>query len=209
MWRNGIMSSPYKLRLAEEPPYSPAVPEPLAEAPPPPPPPPDIQVLPTAQPEFREAEEFDIAEAINEQQRADSADESVLGAIGAGLVAAIVCIIVAGGFAALSHYWHCSFSVGIAFVVACAVKHFGRGNDARFGFIGSGCAMVACVGAYHLAWAFVLASHEQMSLLEYVASVENWSQWASHILGWFDLLCYAIAAVCGYKFSYDAVADKY
>jgi len=205
------MSSPYKLRLAEDPPYSPAVPEELVEAPPPPPPPPPspIQVLPAAKPEFREAEEFDIADAIEEQQRADSADEHIGGAILAGLVAAVLCIIVAGGFAALAHYWHCSFSVGIAFVVACAVKRFGRGNDARFGFIGSGCAMVACVGAYHLAWAFVLASHEGLSLLEYVASVEDWSAWASRILGWFDLLCYATAAVCGYKFSYDAVADKY
>jgi hypothetical protein len=121
----------------------------------------------------------------------------------------VLCIIVAGGFAALTRYWHCAFSVGIAYVVASAVKQFGRGNDARFGFIGSAWAMFGCVGAYHLAWAIVLAGQEGMSLLDYVRSVQDWSGWAGRILGWFDLLCYAIAAVCGYRFSYDAVAEKY
>ena len=203
------MSSPFKLRLADEPPYSPAVPEPLDPAVPPPPPPPPLQVLAAPEPQYRDAQEFDVAEAVEVQRRADAADESIVGALVYGLGAAILCILVAGGFAALAHYWHCSFSIAIAFVVARAVKRFGRGNDARFGFIGSGCAMLACVGAYHLAWAFVLAAQARLSLLEYVASVEDWSAWAGHILGWWDLLCYATAAVCGYKFSCDAVADKY
>ena len=48
-----------------------------------------------------------------------------------------------------------------------------------------------------------------MSLLPYLQSVDDWSEWVRHILGWFDLLCYAIAAFCGFKFSYNAVADKY
>jgi hypothetical protein len=69
--------------------------------------------------------------------------------------------------------------------------------------------LFACVGGYHLAWAFVLAAHEDMSILDYVASVDDWGAWMTEILGPLDWFFYAVATYCGYKFSYDAVADKY
>ena len=65
------------------------------------------------------------------------------------------------------------------------------------------------MGGYHLAWAFVLAACEDMSIMDYVASVDDWGAWMTDILGPLDWFFYAVATYCGYKFSYDAVADKY
>ena len=209
-------------------PYNPAVPDPLPDAPPPPPPPPDVAYAapvgyagPAAAPvasyatpvphnqEIRAEGEGDIVEQLEAQQREDATEESVMGALLGGLAAAVLCIIVAGGFAALTHFWHKAFSVGIGFAVAFAVKRFGRGNDIRFGFIGALCALIACVGGYHLAWAFVLAASEDMSILDYVATIDDWGAWMTGVLGPLDWFFYAVATYCGYKFSYDAVADKY
>jgi|GEM_PF-3967481 len=222
------MSFPNKLRMQGELPYNPAVPDPLPDAPPPPPPPPDgayaaayaapAYAAPAyagpayaapAQPEILSEGESDIMDKIDAQNREDAREESVPGALLGGLAAAALCILLAGGIAALTHYWHTAFSVCIGFGVACAVKRFGRGNDIRFGFIGAFCALVACVGGYHLAWAFVLAAAEDMSFLDYVASVDNWGTWMTDRLRPFDWLFYVVATYCGYKYSYDAVADKY
>ena len=206
-------------------PYNPAVPDDLPDAPPPPPPPPPDVAYAAPMQQYAASEhqyasavpqqeilaegESDIVSKIDEQRQEDAREESIPGALLGGLAAAALCIVVAGGFAALTHFWHKAFSVGIGFAVAVAVKHFGRGNDIRFGFIGALCALIGCVGGYHLAWAFVLAASEDMSILDYVASVDDWGAWMTDVLGPIDALFYAIAAYCGYKFSHDAVADKY
>ena len=201
------MSFQNKLRMQGDLPYNPAVPDPLPDAPPAPP---ATAYAAAVQPaEIRSEGESDIAASLDAQQREDAREESIAQAVLGGLAAAALCIVIAGGFAAITHYWHKAMSVGIGFAVAWVVKRFGRGNDMRFGLIGAFCALVACVGAYHLAWAFVLAASEDLSILDYLSSVGDWGEWMTDILGPYDLFFYAVATYCGYKFSYDAVADKY
>jgi len=188
-------------------PYNPAVPDPLPDAPPEPPI--AAYAAPTQPAEILSEGESDIVASLDAQQREDSREESIPHALLGGLAAAALCIVIAGGFAAITHFWHKAMSVGIGFAVAWVVKRFGRGNDARFGLIGASCALIACVGAYHPAWAFVLASAEEMSILDYISSIDDWGEWMTAILGPYDLFFFAVATYCGYKYSYDAVADKH
>lgn len=199
------MNSPYKLRLQDEPPYSPVVPEELPAAPPPPPP----DAVRKPEPKYVSAEEMDIVAEIEAQERVDAAHESMTGAILGGLGAAVLCVVIAGGFAALTHFWHPVFALGIAYFVARAVRRFGRGNDARFGFLGAFWALAGCLGSYAFAWTFVLAEQYGVSVLTLIREVDDWHKWSAGIRGWGSLFCYALAAVCGYKFSHNAVADRY
>ncbi len=197
------MSSPYKLRMPGEPPYSPAVPQPLPD------PPPARPVRAPREPRFVAPEEIDILAALEEQQRADDANESIGKALVAGLVAAVLCTVVVGGFAALTGCWHRALCVGIAFVVALAVKHFGRGNDRRFGFVGAFWSLAGCVGAYYFALPILSARMAGMPLLEYMENVKDWGLWVNASLRWPDLFFYAVAMCCGYRFSHDALAERY
>lgn len=201
------MSFPNKLRMQGELPYNPAVPDPLPDAPPAPPA--ALYATPAQPAEILSEGESDIAASLEAQHREDAREESIPHALVGGLAAAALCIVVAGGFAAITHFWHKAMSVGIGFAVAWAVKRFGQGNDTRFGLIGAFCALIACVGAYQLAWAFVLAASEEMSILDYVSSIDDWGAWMTATLGLYDFFFYAVATYCGFKFSYDAVADKY
>ena len=201
------MSFQHKLRMQGDlHSYNPAVPDPLPDEPPAPP---HAAYGTLPEDKILSEGESDISASLEEQEREDAREESIPHAVLGGLAAAALCIVVAGGFAAITHFWHKALSVGIGFAVARVVKRFGRGNDVRFGLIGAFCALVACVGAYHLAWAFVLASAEEMSILDYLSSVDDWGAWMTEILGPYDLFFYGVATYCGYKFSYDAVADKY
>ena len=56
---------------------------------------------------------------------------------------------------------------------------------------------------------FVLARFEELSILDYLRSIEAWGEWMTAILGPLDCLFYTVAAICGFRFSYNAVADKY
>ena len=204
------MSFPNKLRMQGDLPYNPAVPDPLPDAPPAPPPPPAYAyAAPVQHAQILSEGESDIVDQIEAQNREDAREESIPHALLGGFGAAVLCILVAGGIAGLAHFWHKAFSVAIGFAVACAVKRFGRGNDIRFGLIGAFCALFACAGAYHLAWLLVLSWQADMSILDYIRSIDSWGAWMMDIFGPLDWFFYAVATYCGYKFSYDAVADKY
>ena len=53
------------------------------------------------------------------------------------------------------------------------------------------------------------ARHEGTPVLEYLQSVKDWSQWINDSIRWSDLFFYFVAAACGYKFSFDALGEKY
>lgn len=208
------MSQPLKLRLDEE--YEAAcVPPPLTVLPPP---------LPATEPgsnqtppraaslhggNFLSPEEIDIEAGFQQQESLDAAVESPWKGCVGGALAALVCTLAAGGTAALTGYWYGFFSIGIGFVVAFGVRKLGCGNNVQFGIIGATWSLLGCLGAYHLASAIVMARMEDMSLLEFIQSIESWSGFMEQVLGPKDLVFYALAAFFGYRYSHDAVADKY
>jgi hypothetical protein len=154
-------------------------------------------------------EEVDIEAGFKEQEALEAATESHWKGFAGGAAAAGLCTLVAGGFAALSGHWYGFLSVGIGFAVAFAVRKLGRGNSAQFGLIGATWSLLGCLGAYHLAWAIVMAREAGEPFFEFVSGIESWGGFMQAVLGPKDFVFYAIAAYFGYKRSYDAVADKY
>ena len=158
---------------------------------------------------FIEPEEVDIEAGFREQEALEAENESAAKGCLGGVLAALFCTVAGGGFAALTGAWYGFFSVGIGFIVAFGVRKLGRGNSAQFGIIGATWALLGCMGAHHLASAIVMARAEEQSLFEFLRSVESWSGFMESILGPKDLVFYAVAAFFGYRYSHDAVADKY
>lgn len=158
---------------------------------------------------FLAPEEIDIQAGFRQQEALDATIESPWKGCVGGALAALACTLAAGGTAALTGYWYGFFSIGIGFVVAFGVRKLGRGNDVQFGIIGATWALLGCLGAYHLASAIVMARMEGLSLLEFIRSIESWSSFMEHVLGPKDLVFYALSAFFGYRYSHDAVADKY
>lgn len=158
---------------------------------------------------FLAPEEIDIEAGFRQQEALDATVESPWKGCLGGALAALACTLAAGGTAALTGYWYGFFSIGIGFVVAFGVRKLGRGNDVQFGIIGATWSLLGCLGAYHLASAIVMARMEGLSLLEFIRSIESWSSFMEHVLGPKDLVFYALAAFFGYRYSHDAVADKY
>ena len=158
---------------------------------------------------FLAPEEIDIQAGFRQQEALDATIESPWKGCVGGALAALACTLAAGGTAALTGYWYGFFSIGIGFVVAFGVRKLGRGNDVQFGIIGATWALLGCLGAYHLASAIVMARMEGLSLLEFIRSIESWSSFMEQVLGPNDFVFHALAALFGYRYSHDAVADKY
>lgn len=195
--------------MVGEPPYSPAVPDDLENAPSPPPapvpsgssgsaPPPNISLL----------EEMDIAGEVAAQERIESSAESIPLAHLGGLIAAVLAVAVAAGLVTLTGWWHGSVVILLGFGVACVVKQCGRGSDRRFGLAGAGWALLGCFLANQAGIAGVFARLEGMALLDYLRGIHDWTGWLADVMRWPDLLFYAAATFCGYRFSFDSVPGK-
>ena len=158
---------------------------------------------------FLSPEEVDVEAGFKQQAEIDAAEERPWRGCVGGAMAALACTLAAGGTAALTGYWYGFLSIGIGFVVAFGVRKLGRGNNVQFGIIGATWSLLGCMGAYHLASAIVMARVGGVSLLEFIRSIESWSSFMEQVLGPNDFVFHALAALFGYRYSHDAVADKY
>ena len=158
---------------------------------------------------FLSPEEVDVEAGFRRQKALDAAEESPWQGCVGGALAALACTLAAGGTAVLTGYWYGFLSIGIGFVVASAVRKLGRGNNVLFGIIGATWSLLGCLGAYHLASVIVMARMADVSLLEFIQSIESWSSFMKQAIGPKDFVFHALAALIGYRYSHDAVADKY
>jgi hypothetical protein len=163
----------------------------------------------SAEVRFAPDEDIDVSQQLDQQERMERADESQLGGWIGGGIGALAGAIVLGFIAAAFNVWIKWLSIAIGFLVAFGVRRLGKGSSQQFGVIGATWAFLGCVVAYHLAWCFVLAGEEGISVLEFVQSVESWSSFMIDILGPHDLAIYIAAMAAGYKFSYSRVSDEY
>jgi len=152
-------------------------------------------------------EDVDVVEKLDQAHQVDRSVESepqawLGGAIGALAGAAVTALVAA----TVGLWVSC---VGIGFAVAFGVRKLGKGSTQRFGIIGATCAFVGCVIAYHVAWVFVLAREQGVPVMEFVRSVQSWSDFVIGVLGPRDFAIYAGAMAAGYKFSYSSLSDEY
>jgi hypothetical protein len=158
---------------------------------------------------FAPAEDLDISQKLEREERASRAEENQLGGWIGGGIGAIAGALIIATIAAVFHVWISWLSIAIGFAVALGVRKLGHGSSRQFGIIGATWALLGCVFAYHLAWVIVLAGEEGVPIMEFVRGVESWSSFMVDILGPRDFAIYVAAMAAGYKFSYNNLSDEY
>jgi len=195
-----------------EPPYSPAVPEDLTEATPL-----SLSPNPQEQQEQQEqpaaetdvgysrslpaAEEVDILAQIETRDRAAAEQPRPLNAFLAGATGALVGAAAFGGLAGLGGCSYKTLVVGAGFLVAGAVRYFGKGRAPLFGYIGASWALVACAAACFLATCCDMARRSGTPAVEFTQGSFNWATVLHRAFGPAEFLWCAAAVVAAYIFS--------
>jgi hypothetical protein len=154
-------------------------------------------------------EDVDLNAKFEQEEKRERAEENQLGGWIGGAIGAVVSALIIAFVAAAFHLWVKWLSIGIGFAVAFGVRRLGHGSSKQFGVIGATWSFIGCVVAYHLAWIFVLAHEQEMPVMEFVQSVDSWSNFIIDVLGPRDFAIYVAAMAAGYKFSYNNLSDQY
>lgn len=158
---------------------------------------------------FSAGEDVDLSAKMEREQQRERAEENHVGGWIGGALGAILSALIIAFVAAAFHVWIKWLSIGIGFAVAVGVRRLGHGSSKQFGVIGATWAFIGCVVAYHLAWILVLAHEQDMPVMEFIRSVDSWSNFIIDVLGPRDFAIYVAAMAAGYKFSYNNLADEY
>ena len=130
-----------------------------------------------------------------------SSPNLILGAV-VGLLAALVGAGIWAAVTALTAYQIGFMAVGVGFLVGFAVRFTGKGHEPIFGVVGAVLALLGCVVGNYLTGAWFFAANTGVPysqlLLPNISFVVETMRATS---GWMDLLFYAIAAYCGYRYS--------
>ena len=131
-----------------------------------------------------------------------SSPNIILGAV-AGLLAALVGAGIWAAITALTAYQVGFMAVGVGFLVGFAVRFAGKGHEPMFGVVGAVLAVLGCVVGNLLMGAWFFAANTGASYSGILLNLDP--SFAVEILratfGVIDLLFYAIAAYCGYRYS--------
>jgi len=128
---------------------------------------------------------------------------SLAGAFGAGLIAAALGAVLWAVITVATHMQIGFMAVGVGFVVAWAVRRFGRGTQVAYGVLGGGLALLGCVAGNLLSACGLFANAQERHLSEVLALVAGNPALGMRLMqATFhetDLLFYAIAVYEGYK----------
>lgn len=146
---------------------------------------------------------LDPAELALAMERLRSEQNLGLGAI-AGAAAALIGAAAWAAVTVFTHYQIGWMAVGVGFLVAFAVRTFGKGLDGVFGIVGAGLALLGCLVGNLLAVCGMVAQQEDLGLLEILSRLDM--QIAQELMtatfSPLDLLFYGIAVYEGYKLSF-------
>lgn len=195
------MNPRFRLRMADDPPVSPAVPDPLPDEPAAPPPPPVAVAEPAGaaeEPWLPAPEEVDVPAKFEEHARALASHGTLVRGCLAGAVAALLCAGIFGGFACVAGCHFKFLCVGSGLIVGMAVRWFGRGSGLSFGVAGAIAALVGGIGACVVAGAAQLASRADVPLLDYVQQSAQWGWILRKAIGPAEVFWLLAAAVLGF-----------
>lgn len=195
------------LRMEGEPPYSPAVPDDLPDAPPRP----DIipssgssQDEPGVARSLPAAEEVDIPAQIDERDRILAAAPQPWNGFLAGAAAAVVGTALFGGLAGAGGCSYKTLVVGAGFLAIAAVRRFGRGHSTLFSLMGAGWGLVACSAACLIATCCELARRAGVPALKYADVTPNWVTILHQSFGPSEFLWCGAVVVAGWMLSRNA-----
>jgi hypothetical protein len=130
-----------------------------------------------------------------------SSPNLILGAV-VGLLAALVGAGIWAAVTALTAYQVGFMAVGVGLLVGFAVRFAGKGHEPIFGVVGAVLAVLGCVVGNYLMGAWFFAANTGMPYGQVLTP--NFSfvvEVMRATFGAMDLLFYAIAAYCGYRYS--------
>jgi hypothetical protein len=125
----------------------------------------------------------------------------LLGILG-GLVAAVVGAIVWAAITAATSFQIGFMSLGVAYIVAYALRIAGRGHDQRFSYAGAILSLFGCVLGNFLATCAIFAKQEHISIVVAVTlGALHFVDLMRETFNIMDLAFYAIAAWYGFKYA--------
>ena len=131
-------------------------------------------------------------------------EQSLMGAVGAGLAASLVGALLWAGLTVATGYQIGWMAVGIGFLVGLAVRFAGKGVDPIYGIVGAVLALLGCLAGNYLSIVGFAAQQMEMGYLEVLSSV-SFQEIVPILIDTFspiDLLFYGIAVYEGYKLSF-------
>lgn len=130
-------------------------------------------------------------------------------ATAAGLAAAVAGAVIWAAVTAITEYQIGFMAVGVGFLVGLAVRRFGNGSSSIFGMVGATLALLGCALGNLLTMAWFVAAQESVPYADVLTGLNG--RFALELMqaGFapMDLLFYAIAAYCGYRYAL-AVGEK-
>jgi hypothetical protein len=128
-------------------------------------------------------------------------------AASAGMVAALTGAVIWAAITVATQYQIGWMAVGVGFLVGVAVRHFGRGIEPRFGYLGAGLALVGCLAGNFLSLVGFVSREQHLGFFALLGDV-NWAAVPGAMASAanpMDLLFYGLALYEGYKFSFRQV----
>jgi hypothetical protein len=135
-----------------------------------------------------------------------SADESnLMAGLLAGVTAAVAGALVWAAITVTTKFQIGYMAVAVGFLVAWAVRKFGKGSTSAYGVLGGACALLGCLlGNFLSACGFLAASRSAPVVdvtLQVLANPSLASKLMQATFSGMDVLFYAIAVYEGYKFA--------
>jgi hypothetical protein len=125
-----------------------------------------------------------------------------LGAL-AGLGAAIVGAAIWAAITAATEYQIGWMAIGVGFLVGFAVRFVGKGTEPTFGIVGAVLALLGCLLGNLLTFAWFAAEQTGLPFFTVLTSdLGALIDFMSANFAAMDLLFYALAAYCGFRYAF-------
>ena len=129
-------------------------------------------------------------------------------AIAGGVAAALAGAIAWAAITAAIERQYGIMAIGIGFLVGFAVRFLGKGVDTHFRVIAAALSLVGCLLGDVFALSYLAAKHFNVSFWDVLGNTEAVMKLMSAEFGFMDVVFYAIAVYCGWKFALRQVSEE-
>ena len=131
-------------------------------------------------------------------------------AILGGFISCLVGASLWAGITVYSGYQIGWMAVGVGFLVGVSVRYFGKGVSLKFGFIGGGFALLACLLGNLFSIIGFISVEEGLNFFQTMLAI-NYAVIPEIMISTFnpiDLLFYGFALYGGYQYSFTQLSDS-
>jgi len=167
-------------------------------------PPAPTQPVPQPPAEPDKASQLALEEAMARLRGEQNLGLAIVGGAAAALAGAIAWAAIT---AAIERQYGI-MAIGIGFLVGFAVRFLGKGVDTHFRIIAAVLALVGCLLGDVFALSYLAAKHFNVSLWDVLGNTKAVMELMSAEFGFMDVVFYAIAAYCGWRFALRQLSEE-